>query len=171
MLMALATYAQELNPTSPSGSGFYADGPDTPTRRVFRRNGKRTILYVEDDITDVILLNAALEDSGDASRLVAFRDPSEALLACATAREAPNIVVLDINMPKIGGIELLQRLKSFPHFANTPVVILTTSNNQLYRAQAMESGANAYIVKPLTFDGFPAVARQILTLAGAHQDS
>jgi CheY-like chemotaxis protein len=151
--------------------GFYAEGPESPTRRVFRPKGKRTILYIEDDITDVILLNAAIEDAGSSARLVAFRDPSEALLLCTSATQAPDIVVLDINMPKIGGLELLRRLKSIPLYDNTPVIILTTSNNELYRKQALENGADAYLVKPLTFDGFPAVAEKILEMAGMRPQS
>jgi CheY-like chemotaxis protein len=171
MPIATGVALSHLFATTETTAGFYIGGPETSNRRVFGRSHERTILYVEDDITDVILLNAALEDASGGVRLVAFRDPGEANLVCARAAKAPNLVVLDINMPGMGGLELLRRLRLLPAFEHTPIVILTTSSNPLFREQAIERGADSYIVKPPTFEGYPGIARHILSLAGARQDS
>jgi len=157
--------------TSNRAGGFYAEGPETPTRRVFRRHEPRTVLYVEDDITDVILLNSAIETQGDGVRLVAFRDPAEALLVCSQAKEAPDLVILDINMPKIGGFELYERLKDLPAFNRTVFVFLTTSDNFQYRSQAKIAGIHGYYVKPRTFEGYPNIAKEILGLVDGRRDS
>lgn len=146
---------------TPPPSPFYAGGPETNTRLILGSKGKRTILYVEDDFTDAHLLKAALDEGDNSVRLVIFRDPSEALLVCSHAVQAPDLVVLDINMPRIGGIELLERLKELPAFAGTPIVMLTTSRNELHRRQSLEAGAAGYLVKPLLFEGYDLIAKDL----------
>ena len=145
-------------------SGFYADGPETPQRLVYRRESPVTILYVEDDLTDIYLLNHAIEDAGDSVRLVAFRDPADALLVCHHTDVAPDLVIIDINMPRIGGLELLKKLKKLPLFAGVPFVTFTTSPGPRYREEAANLGAT-HIVKPMVYDDYPRVAARILELA------
>lgn len=145
---------------------FYSEGVETEIRRIFRPHGKQTILYVEDDMTDIFLLNSALEATGNGVRLVAFRDPADALVVCAQSSHAPDLIVIDINMPRIGGIELLSRLKALPKFSNTPMAIFTTSTNPAFKTQATKGGADAYLVKPLLFDGYFDAARTLIGLAG-----
>jgi len=71
------------------------------------------------------------------------------------------VILLDVNMPKVGGLEVLRKLKSHPVFRTIPVVMLTTSSVSQDVQTAYEYGANSYIVKPVDFDKFMEVAAQI----------
>lgn len=154
-----------LTPRS-NDSGFFSDGQESDTRRVYGRGAGRTILYVEDDPGDVMLLRRALDDLGRQVRLVVFSDSAEALLACATADLAPDLIVLDINLPKIGGMQLLSLIKAMPRFIETKVVLLTTSRNDRYEQQARTGGADGYFLKPFGFGEYADIAATFLSLAG-----
>jgi CheY-like chemotaxis protein len=73
----------------------------------------------------------------------------------------PDLVIVDINMPKINGLEVLKKIKSHPDFKIIPVVILTTSSESSDIQTAYQMGANSYIVKPVDFEKFIDVASQI----------
>jgi CheY-like chemotaxis protein len=92
------------------------------------------------------------------------RDGEEAV-ACFPRWESgeplPVVVLLDLKLPKIDGLEVLRRLKAHPRFRTIPVVILTTSNEDRDVQTAYELGVNSYIVKPVDFDKFMEVAAQI----------
>jgi CheY-like chemotaxis protein len=73
----------------------------------------------------------------------------------------PNLVLLDLKLPGIDGFEVLQQIKSTPILKRLPVVILTSSKEEGDRALSYDRGANSYLVKPVSFDGFLGVVRQI----------
>ena len=124
----------------------------------------RSILLVDDNPMDVDLTLRAFKRRKLANPIEVARDGEEAL-AWIPRWEAgaprPLVVLLDINMPKIGGLEVLRQLKSHPRLRTIPVVMLTTSAVREDIDAAYAYGANSYIVKPVDFDKFNEVAAQI----------
>jgi CheY-like chemotaxis protein len=123
------------------------------------------ILLVEDDSQDEMLILRALRRVNLANRVDVVRDGQEALdylLADGPdgLRKLPVVVLLDINLPKIGGIDVLLRLREQPRTRLLPVVMLTSSDEDRDRHRSYEGGANSFVRKPLDFGEFAeAVAR------------
>jgi CheY-like chemotaxis protein len=117
------------------------------------------VLYAEDDPDDRLLAQIAHRESGVVNPLVFVADGEEALdylrrsgqYADRPDTPEPGIVLLDLNMPGIGGRETLDLIKADRALRRTPVVILTTSSAQIDIAAAYDAGANSYIVKPSSF--------------------
>ncbi len=113
------------------------------------------ILLVEDSIDDAILTMRALKKCGLSNSIFHVKDGTEALdffygKGKITERtELPKLVLLDLKMPKISGIEVLSKLKSDPVISSVPVVILTSSKEDPDIRRCYELGANSYIVKPV----------------------
>jgi two-component system, response regulator len=120
------------------------------------------VLLVEDDPQDEALTTRALRANGVDAKIVVARDGAEALDlllgpggGSATAVERPPVVVLlDLNLPKIGGLEVLRRIRAEARVARTPVVILTSSDEERDVASGYDLGANGYVCKPVDFDAF-----------------
>jgi len=119
----------------------------------------RSILYAEDDLDDRLLAEMAHRESGAANPLVFVGDGGEALeyLRC-TGRHAdragvpkPGIILLDLNMPGMGGLETLHALRADSSLRRIPVVILTTSAAVEDIAASYDAGANSYLIKPSAF--------------------
>ncbi|MBC7939980.1 MAG: response regulator [Chitinophagaceae bacterium] len=122
------------------------------------------ILLVEDNPMDVDLTRRAFASRKLANPLEVARDGQEALDIIArwdSGHPVPAVVLLDINLPKVGGLEVLRRLRAHPRFGQVPVVVLTTSAEDRDVQAAYALGANSYIVKPVSFDSFIGVAGQI----------
>ena len=119
------------------------------------------ILYAEDDADDRLLAQMAHRESGVANALIFVVDGEDALdclrstgrYADRTDQPRPGIVLLDLNMPGIDGRETLRIIRADPKVRRTPVVILTTSTADDDIAASYDAGANAYIVKPIAFNG------------------
>ena len=119
----------------------------------------RPILLVEDSARDLELTLAALENSNLANRVVVRHDGREALEylhehADSSDPDFPAVMLLDINMPNIGGIEVLREIKSSPHLKALPVVMLTSSHDESDLKTCYSLGANGYVVKPVDFAEF-----------------
>jgi two-component system, response regulator len=120
------------------------------------------ILLVEDNLNDIELIIRALQKRNLANNLSVISDGEEALdfLFCKgkyshrSLGNLPRLLLLDIKLPKIGGLEILKSLKSNPETDVMPVVILTSSNEEADISEAYRLGANSYVVKPLDFDQF-----------------
>jgi hypothetical protein len=124
----------------------------------------RPILLVDDNPMDVDLTLLAFQQRKLANPIEVARDGEEALAwipRWEAGEPKPVVILLDINMPKIGGLEVLRQLKSHPRLRTIPVVMLTTSAVGADVDAAYAHGANSYIVKPVDFDKFTAVAMQI----------
>jgi hypothetical protein len=124
----------------------------------------RPILLVEDNPMDVDLTLRALEQRKLVNPIEVARDGEEALAwipRWEAGEPKPVVILLDVNMPKVGGFEVLQQLKSHPVLRTIPVVMLTTSSVSHDVQSAYECGANSYIVKPVDFDKFTEIAAQI----------
>lgn len=130
---------------------------------------EQVILLVEDSSSDEELTLRALKKSNIANRVVVTRDGAEALdylfrQGAHTARdpnEVPQLVLLDLNLPKIGGLEVLRRIRADERTKLLPVVILTSSSEEKDLLGGYASGANSYVVKPVDFTQFADAVRQL----------
>jgi len=127
------------------------------------------ILLVEDNPDDEALTLRALKKNNIFNKVVVTRDGAEALdymfaegtYAQRDIHDLPEVILLDLKLPKIDGVEVLARLRANEHTRKTPIVILTTSNEDIDIAKCYESGANSYIQKPVDFDQFMEAVRQL----------
>jgi two-component system response regulator len=128
------------------------------------------ILLVEDNITDAELTIRELKKHNMANNLIHLKDGEEALdFIFATGKYAntreiqypPKVVLLDIQMPKVNGIEVLEKIKTDPKTKSVPVVILTSSKENPDIQRCYDLGANSYIVKPVNFDGFAQAIKNL----------
>lgn len=127
------------------------------------------ILFAEDSQDDAVLTIRALKKSGFANRLYHVKDGAEALdfmyargpYATRDISETPKLILLDLKMPKLSGMEVLQQLKSDPAFKAIPIVILTSSKEDPDIQRCYDLGANTYITKPVESDNFFNVIKEI----------
>jgi CheY-like chemotaxis protein len=111
------------------------------------------ILLVDDDPDDVTLAMRALARQNLANRVHVVGDGAEAL-AYLRDSARPRLVLLDLKLPKVTGLEVLEQIRNDPRLQTLPVVILTSSREEPDVARAYALGANSYIVKPVDFDQF-----------------
>lgn len=129
----------------------------------------RTILLVEDNPDDEALTLRALKKSNIKNEMVIARDGAEALeYIFATGKYAgrnsnllPQVVLLDLKLPKVEGLEVLRRVRSDQRTKLLPIVILTSSNEDQDRIDGYGLGANSYVCKPVDFSEFVEAARQL----------
>ena len=126
------------------------------------------ILIVEDDPNDVELTLTALADYNLANEVVVTRDGQQALdfLYCrgefsTRAPGNPAVMLLDLKLPRIGGLEVLQQVKSDENLKTIPVVVLTSSNEEKDMMRSYRLGVNAYVVKPVDFHEFVNAVKEL----------
>jgi CheY-like chemotaxis protein len=120
------------------------------------------VLLVEDDLADVLLVEEALSEMEVAPSLERVGDGVEALAYLEDeSRTRPDLIVLDLNMPRMGGAELLSRLKADDRTRAIPVVVLTTSGAPQDINAAYHDYASAYVIKPVALEDFTAAVRSI----------
>jgi CheY-like chemotaxis protein len=122
------------------------------------------ILLVEDNPVDLDLTIRAFALRNLTNPILVARDGEEALSYIPqweNGEMVPVVILLDLKLPKVNGLEVLQILKSHPIFKTIPVVILTTSEESTDVKTAYQLGANSYILKPVNFDKFIEVAKHI----------
>jgi CheY-like chemotaxis protein len=114
------------------------------------------ILIIEDHAPDVYLVKEALRESGVSFELTQVNDGSAArvYLVEATSGGIPDLIFLDLNLPKANGLELLRMIRSWPHLAHVPVAVLTSSNSPQDKENAYRLGANLFITKPAGLSEF-----------------
>lgn len=130
---------------------------------------QKTIFLVEDNDADADLAVRAFQRAKITNPLVRARDGVDALdylfglgkYATEDARELPVVVLLDLNIPKISGLEVLKAIRADERTKHLPVVILTSSNEDQDRLGAYDHFANSYVVKPVDYDKFVAAALQL----------
>lgn len=128
-----------------------------------------SILLVDDSRFDVDLSIKALGRFNLLNRIDVARDGSEALdyLYCRgmfaerKSGENPILILLDLNMPKVGGIEVLRQIRSDPSLRRIPVVVFTSSREERDVVESYDLGVNAYLVKPVEFDQFTEAVKQL----------
>lgn len=127
-----------------------------------------TLVLIEDNPDDVELMLATLNEFRLRNPVVVLRDGQEAVdyLFCrgayaGRAMVQPDVILLDLKLPKVGGLEILRLLKNDPHLRRVPVVVLTSSREEADVVAGYELGANSYIVKPVDFDQLSETVRSI----------
>ena len=124
------------------------------------------VLLVEDDQGDVLMTKEAFQDYKLQNTLHVVNDGAEAMDFLRrqgehTQAPRPDLVLLDLNLPRMDGREVLQAIKSDPELASIPVVVLTTSEAEEDVLRSYSLHANAYVTKPVDFERFIQVVRQI----------
>ncbi|GGK86872.1 response regulator [Deinococcus radiotolerans] len=127
------------------------------------------ILLVEDSEADIILTREAFQEAGILTDLHVTRDGVEALERLRDpAQPRPDVILLDINMPRMNGLELLRVLKQDPDLMTIPVIMLTTSHAEEDILKSYQAFAASYVVKPVEFGKFyeaiQALGRYMLTI-------
>jgi two-component system response regulator len=129
----------------------------------------KTILLVEDNPDDVELTTRAFRKNNIANDVVIARDGAEALdylfgqgaYAARDSSDTPRIILLDLKLPKLNGLQVLERLRADERTKLTPVVILTSSKEEHDLISGYKSGANSYVRKPVDFNKFVEAVRHI----------
>lgn len=128
----------------------------------------RKILLVEDNPNDVELTLAALEEQNLANRVIVLNDGVEAMEYLlyqgehqSRGKENPAVILLDIKMPRMDGIEVLQQIKGNSELKTIPVVMLTSSREEPDLKKCYDLGVNAYVVKPVSFKDFFVAIKQL----------
>ena len=127
------------------------------------------ILLVEDNSNDVILTLRALRKHNLSNRIHVVRDGAEALefifgtgtYAGRALEPIPKVILLDLKLPKVDGLEVLRRIKTDPRTRVIPVVVLTSSREQRDIVESYQLSVNSYIVKPVDFEQFTEAMRQL----------
>ena len=127
------------------------------------------ILLVEDNLQDLELALRALRKANLANHIHVARDGAEALefIFCEGAyaerkiESPPKLILLDLKLPKVDGLEVLRRIKGDPRTKTIPVVVLTSSKEQNDVVNSYELGVNSYIVKPVNFERFVEAVQQL----------
>lgn len=135
------------------------------------------ILLVEDSPNDVALTLSAFEEAKLTNDIVIVRDGQEAIdyvrrqgAYAAETGPLPSVILLDMKLPKVGGLEVLTELKSDPDLRRIPIVALTASGDGSDVTKSYDLGVNAYVVKPATLDEFAKTLRGVaLFWAGVNQ--
>jgi two-component system, response regulator len=130
---------------------------------------RKVILLVEDNPDDEALTLRALTRNNIGNDVIVARDGEEALdwlfctgrYASRDPRDQPALVLLDLKLPKIDGLEVLRRLREHRETRLVPVVILTSSREEMDRLQGYSNGANSYVRKPIDFAHFVEAVRQV----------
>ena len=129
----------------------------------------KNLLLVEDNPDDEALTIRALKKYNLANAIVVARDGQEALdylfaegrFAERDPKEQPQVVLLDLKLPKVDGLEVLERMRKDSRTRHVPVVVLTSSNEQTDLIRSYDLGANSYVRKPVDFEQFLEAARQL----------
>lgn len=131
--------------------------------------GDKFILLVEDNPDDIKLTERVLKKHNIGNELVVARDGAEALdwLFCTGAhegqepRDLPTVVLLDLKLPKVDGLEVLRRIRADERTKLLPVVILTSSKEEEDRINGYKLGANSYVQKPVDFNQFSEAVKEL----------
>jgi len=128
----------------------------------------RTILLAEDNINDIELTIAALRSNNVANEVVVVRDGAAALdylyrrsAFASRSPEPPGLLLLDLKMPKVDGLEVLQQIKGDRALRTIPIVVLTSSREESDLVRTYGLGVNAYVVKPVVFNEFMGAVKAL----------
>lgn len=128
----------------------------------------KRILLVEDNANDIELAFAALEENHLANEVIVARDGEEALdylyrrgIYKLRAEGNPAVVLLDLKLPKVDGLEVLKQIKSDPDMRTIPIVMMTSSREEKDLISSYNQGVNAYVVKPMDFGEFVNAIKEL----------
>jgi CheY-like chemotaxis protein len=132
----------------------------------------KLVFILDDNVADAQLVVEALEATGFVGSVVSFEEPAALFSDLhqrgeSPDREAPDMIVLDLNMPQVDGHVVLEVLKSDVRWRDIPVVMFSSSRQAYDEQRAIALGARRYIAKPTTWDGYVDVGRELLALPRA----
>lgn len=123
------------------------------------------ILLIEDNQSDIELLRTAFEEAGMEPDLMVFRDGDEAISGIRrmviSSENLPQLVFLDLNLPRASGHEVLAVIRQIPEFDQLPVLVLSTSNHPVDRSRCLAAGASDYLVKPPHFSALLTLIEKV----------
>ena len=133
------------------------------------KGNSAVILLVEDDEAHVMLIIRSLRDAKVENEIYCVTDGEEALdylfhrgdYTSVTKSPRPDLILLDLRLPKLDGLEVLKQIKDSDKLKDIPVVILTTCENEIDMVKAYECHANSYLVKPVDFNKFNEMIREV----------
>lgn len=123
---------------------------------------KLTILLIEDDMIELMKFNRTVSKLGLSHAVTEAKNGEDALEVLNKKERLPDIILLDLNMPKMNGIEFLNILKSDNELRYIPTIILTTSNNRRDMLECYKIGIAGYMIKPLKFDDYVTSIKNLL---------
>ena len=123
---------------------------------------KLTILLIEDDMIELMKFNRTMSRLGLKHSITESKNGEEALRFLNSNEQLPDIILLDLNMPKMNGVEFLSILKEDSELKYIPTIILSTSNNRKDMLDCYKIGVAGYIVKPLKFDDYIESIKRLL---------
>lgn len=132
-------------------------------------NTTPVILLVEDDLADQEIINRIVSEGATSAKLEIVSNGQEALdylkgegdYAPPNSPPKPDLVLLDLNMPGLSGFDVLTQIRKHPPIKLLPVIVLTTSDRESDIVQSYERGANSYLTKPVSYDHFVRIIREI----------
>lgn len=123
-----------------------------------------SLLLVEDDPDDIELMNEALKDASIVCSIQTISQGDKVLPYLELCKKFPDIIILDLNLPKLHGRDVLRLIKTSERFKLIPVAILTTASSQTERDYCLREGANEFLTKPSTVEGFNRTVNSILNI-------
>jgi len=126
-------------------------------------NRNLKILLIEDDQIEVMKFKRALKKLGFNHLLIETNNGEDALNTLVSECRLPDIIILDLNMPKMNGIEFLRSLKKDEYFKFIPIIILTTSRNRNDTLECYQIGISGYFIKPLKYEEYVQLIDRLLT--------
>ena len=128
-----------------------------------------SILLIEDDTIERMKFNRTLNKLGFKHRVMEATNGEEAMAILSKKNDLPNIIFLDLNMPRLNGLEFLEILKNDPILKYIPSIILTTSNNEQDIMECYKTGVAGYVIKPLKYDDYMDKINKVLSYWGINQ--
>ena len=129
---------------------------------MFKMKNKLKILLIEDDMIEVMKLNRTIISSELSHEVIEAKNGEEALKFLQSDKALPDVILLDLNMPKMNGIEFLNVLKNDDVLKYLPTIILTTSANQRDILACYKSGIAGYMIKPLKYEDYVIKLKALL---------
>lgn len=122
----------------------------------------RVIYLVDDDADDRFLIREAIQQIDDSVTIIEAENGMDLLVKIDLENPARvSLILLDMNMPKMNGLETIGYIKKRPGLAGVPLVMITTSGQDVAREQALKAGCDLFLIKPLTFDQFVEMAKNL----------
>jgi CheY-like chemotaxis protein len=125
-------------------------------------NNLLNILLIEDDTIEIMKFNRVIDSFGKNHTILVARNGEEAIHLLKTKTEVINLIVLDLNMPKINGLDFLKFIKKDNKFRFIPAVVLTTSNNAKDIVVCYEIGVAGYMLKPLKYEDYVVCVENLI---------
>jgi len=125
---------------------------------------RNTIFVIDDDADDRKIISDAFKEDNPRVDYAFFENADSFLKSLYSSSQLPDLILLDLNMPGMLGMQVLKELKSSPTFSVIPIIILTTSVREKDKQNAYEIGVNCFLQKPQSYSGFLLLAKAILLL-------